>query len=413
MALATLSTAFVGAGTASQTAEQKAYTDGNAYNSLLPEGFEKQVEVAFKVGGMAADLSAALGKAGGETAVVAQAVMMAKVQIIVTVGVAEALIAAKEAEIAALQAASLRPEIRAMRIQQLRNEIEQITNEAKSDIRAMYNGIYTPTAPATPGLTPITHNGPAPGNGAPPAGNGLGVQPLSWGEEKADGAGADVGTESGFEEAAPTEQLAEGWEQERPVDSNAPETPASDAQAFAEQTPTGVPTTSVTESAVSGVPTTAMPPSMGAPSASGGGSASSLSSAMPKMSGGGLSSAGGSGLSSPGGLSSGSSGLSGLSSGGPPSAPSAPTPTQQFLNGVGQGFSSASPSTVASGASAAGAQPFKPAPGSTIPAGPPPAASSAMSAPTSSSAGPVAAPAAPAASAAPMGVRRRRLARCR
>lgn len=405
VALATLSTAFVGAGAASQTAEQKAYTDGNAYNSLLPEGFEKQVEVAFKVGGMAADLSAALGKAGGETAVVAQAVMMAKVQITVTVGVAEALIAAKQAEIAALQAASLRPEIRAMRIQQLRNEIEQITNEAKSDIQAMYNGIYTPTAPATPGLTPITHNGPAPGNGAPPAGNGMGVQPLSWGEEKADGAGADVGTGSGFEEAAPTEQLAEGWSQERPVDSNAPETPASDTQAFAEQTPTGVPTASVTEPAVSsGVPTAAMPPSMGAPSASGGGSASSLSSAMPKMSGGGgLSSAGGSGLSSPGGgLSSGGSGLSGLSGGGAPSAPAAPTPTQQFLSGVGQGFSSASPSTVASGASAAGAQPFKPAPGSTIPAGPPPA-SSAMSAPTSSSAGPVAAPAAPAASAAPMG----------
>lgn len=207
VALATLSTAFAGAGTASQTAEQKAYTDGNAYNSLLPEGFEKQVEVAFKVGGMAADLSAALGKAGGETAVVAQAVMMAKVQITVTVGVAEALIAAKEAEIAALQAASLRPEIRAMRIQQLRNEIEQITNEAKSDIRAMYNGIYTPTAPATPGLTPITHNGPAPGKGAPPAGNGMGVQPLSWG---------DKDTTGNVESDAKSEQFSEVQRSEQP-----------------------------------------------------------------------------------------------------------------------------------------------------------------------------------------------------
>jgi len=419
VSLAGLSMAFVGAGTASQTAEQKAYTDGNAYQALLPEGFEKQVEVAFRVAGMAADIAAVLGKAAAETSVVAQGVMSAKIHITVTVGVAEALIAAKEAEIAALQAASLRPEVRAMRIQQLRNEIEQIINEAKSDIQAMYDGIYTPTAPPSPGLSPIVHAGPAANDGA---GKQSGIDPVSNGKGDISALDNQIqgskGDSSSANPSASDQQGARGQSDatqqgEKAGADSAPtqgEKPSGSAEseALSNSTQGSKPAAagdSFPSSATSGgVPSTvAMPPSMGSPSASGGGSASGLSGAMPKMSGGGgLSSAGGSGLSSPGGLSSGGSGLSGLSGGGAPSAPAAPTPTQQFLSGVGQGFSSASPSTVASGASAAGAQPFKPAPGSTIPAGPPPA-SSAMSAPTSTSAGPVAAPAAPAASAAPMG----------
>lgn len=403
-ALAGLSIAFVGAGAASQTAEQKAYTDGNAYQALLPEGFEKQVEAAFRVAGMAADIAAALGKAGAETNVVAQGVMSAKIHITVTVAVAEALIAAKKAEIAALQAASLRPEIRAMRIQQLRSEIEQIINEAKSDIKAMYNGIYTPTAPPSPGLSPLIHSGPSmdAGTSVTPASTGRGTTSMLDNPTPGRGVTSAGESQPPSGQDARNDALAEsGTERGTTVPGESLEPGQADALGDSRGTTSAPSSPSIEQAPV------AMPPSMGAPSASGGGSASSLSGAMPKMSGGGLSSAGGSGLSSPGGgLSSGGSGLSGLSGGGAPSAPAAPpapTPTQQFLSGVGQGFSSASPSTVASGASAAGAQPFKPAPGSTIPAGPPPAASSAMSAPTSSSAGPVAAPAAPAASAAPMG----------
>ena len=64
---------------------------------------------------------------------------------------------------------------------------------------------------------------------------------------------------------------------------------------------------------------------------------------------GGLSSGGGSGLS---GLSGGTGGGAGGGAG------AAPPPASQFLSGAAQGL--ANPSTLASGASAAAAQPFKP-----------------------------------------------------
>lgn len=378
VALASLSSTLVNAASASQAAEQKAYTDGNILQGLLVEGFEKQVEAPFRIGGMAADLAGALGKAAAETNVVAHGVLSAKVHITVTVGVAEAIIAAKEAEIAALQAVPLLPEIRAMRIQQLRNEIEQVTNEAKSDIQAMYNGIYTPAAPPPPGLSPIIHTGPgaAPGSGA--ASGERGVQPLSWQDEAPTGNGppARVGDESAATEGVGSERAGE------PFSSDASDQMSS-AQPFADENATGAPSSMVTEAASgSHAPVTAMP-SMGgsAPSAASGsaGSLSGVSSAMPKVSG---VSAPTSGVSSASGLSSASGGgLSGLS--GAPSVPSAstPTPTQQFMSGATQGL--VSPGTAASAASAstAAAQPVRPPPGAMMPAGPPPASAATPAAP--------------------------------
>lgn len=389
-ALATLGASLIESGAASLTAEQKAYTDGNTYHSLLPEGFEAQVEAVFRVGGMASDLSGALGKGGAETEVTAQAVMTTKLFTAVTVGVAEALIAAKEAEIAALQAASLRPEVRAMRIQQLRNEINAIINEARRDIQELYNGTYTPTTPPPPSLSPLIHKGPpaeSPGGGAKasPADHSNGADALDNPIEKPQYDSAPAG------EHKPVTEPAGGSSQE---DAGATK-PQSQTSGDLNQGESASVRETSQQSGQLGDPGSALPsespmamPPMSAPSSgasSGGGGLSSVSSAMPKMSGGGLSAPSASAPSMPsaGGLSSGGgSGLSGLSGGTGGGAGAAPpaTPASQFLSGAAQGL--ANPSTLASGASAA-AQPFKPPPGSTMPAGPPPASSS--SGPVSSS----------------------------
>lgn len=160
LGIAKVATALANAGTGAGTAEQKSYQDGRTYLSLLPEGFETQVDAAFKVGGMAADLSGWFTKCATEAGVVAEGVALGKLLIAVTTMVAEAVIASKEAEIAALQLVSLRPEVRAQRIQQLRAEIKQITDDAKQAIQELYDGIYTPTAPAAPGLQPLVNNAP-------------------------------------------------------------------------------------------------------------------------------------------------------------------------------------------------------------------------------------------------------------
>lgn len=58
VAVATYAAAMAAAAAAALTAEQKTYADAQTYQSLLPEGFEAQVEAIYKVGGMAADLGA-------------------------------------------------------------------------------------------------------------------------------------------------------------------------------------------------------------------------------------------------------------------------------------------------------------------------------------------------------------------
>lgn len=368
VALAALSTALLASAAASQTAEQRAYADGNVLQGILIEGFEKQVEAPFRVGGMAADLAGALEKAAAETSAVAQAVLSAKVNIVVTVGVAEALIAAKEIEIAALQATPLRPGIRAMRIQQLRNEIQQVTSEAKSDIQAMYNGIYTPAAPPAPGLSPIVHTG-------PPASSGAGITPASTGRGTTSALDSQTSTGRGTtasESQSPMNSESTG-PQSDPVGSRGTTESANDPvqTEMLSDTRGSLATPSASEPSVAA----AVPPmSPSAPSAASGsaGSLSGASSAMPKV---GSVSAPTSGASSASGLSSTSgSGLSSVT-GGAPSAPSASTstPAQQFMSGATQGL--VSPGTAASGASAstAAAQPFRPPPGAMMPAGPPPA----------------------------------------
>jgi hypothetical protein len=141
--------------------------DGQAYSSAAPLGFEAQIEAAFRVGGMATQLAAWLANGGAEATESGISVLSTKVFITVAVVVAEALIAAKEAEIALLQATPLPPQFREPRIQQLQQEIKQLTDAAKKDIESLYNGIYTPTTPKAPGIQPLKHTGTPPNNGTP------------------------------------------------------------------------------------------------------------------------------------------------------------------------------------------------------------------------------------------------------
>lgn len=401
LGIAKVATALAKAGTGAGTAEQKSYQDGTTYQTLLPEGFETQVDAAFKVGGMAADLSGWFTKCATETGVVAEGVALGKLLIAVTTMVAEAVIASKEAEIAALQLVSLRPEVRAQRIQQLRAEIKQITDDAKQAIQELYDGIYTPSAPAAPGLQPLVNNAPF-GQKF----NYGGIAPAGWGEQRG---GAPEGT-------GDTQALDNHWGSQResgkdalnPGGKTEPRPGVQDSQRESGVTETGNTQSAQNPSGAlgdtspsTGVPGSSPPvaatpsvPSTSAPSSSG---LSSVGSAMPKMpstpsapSGGGLG---------------GGSGLSGLGSGGGASAsPASLNPTQQFLNGAAQGFSQSPVATGASAATAA-AQPFRPPAGSTMQTSPAPLAPTAPAAATPSApATPqqvVASPSAPAGAGTP------------
>lgn len=383
LGIAKVATALANAGTGAGTAEQKSYQDGTSYQALLPEGFETQVDAAFKVGGMAADLSGWFAKCATETGVVAEGVALGKLLIAVTTMVAEAVIASKEAEIAALQLVSLRPEVRAQRIQQLRSEIEQITDDAKQAIQELYDGIYTPTAPASPGLQPLIHNDqPFPQfqyGQIVPAGSGTGSE-----TGKGDTSALDnpiPGTKGDVSQG-----MTDSKGDVRPADDGTGATGKGDTGKPAELSnstkgdvrPAGlVENSQPSVAAPSGGASAPAPtaPSTSAPSSAASG-LSSMGSSMPKMpsapsapSGGGLG---------------GGSGLSGLGSGGGASAsPASLNPTQQFLNGAAQGFSQSPVATGASAATAA-AQPFRPPPGSTMQTSPAPLAPTAPAAATPS-----------------------------
>ncbi|BEL41811.1 hypothetical protein [Mycolicibacterium sp.] len=389
LGIAKVATALAKAGTGAGTAEQKSYQDGTTYQTLLPEGFETQVDAAFKVGGMAADLSGWFTKCATEAGVVAEGVALGKLLIAVTTMVAEAVIASKEAEIIIL---SLFPaEASTQRIQQLRAEIKQITDDAKQAIQELYDGIYTPTAPAAPGLQPLIHND----------------QPFpkfEYGRIELAGSGSEEkGTTQALDNSItrgttmpgqdPSQQAEQGANSSKTTTDQPKSGGSSERGTTAPGTEQGGGTPTEAASATRGTtaspsapgssqPAVTSPVSTSSSGASSGTSGlSSVGSAMPKMpsapsapSGGGLG---------------GGSGLSGLGSGGGASAsPASLNPTQQFLNGAAQGFSQSPVATGASAATAA-AQPFRPPAGSTMQTSPAPLAPTAPAAATPS------APAAP------------------
>lgn len=375
LGVASVAAAFVKSGAAAAHAEQKTYTDGNAYLNLLPEGFEQQVNAAFKVGGMASDLSSWFAKCGSDFGTAAGDLGTAKMLIASTTMVAEAALAACELEIESLQMMpSFNAEEKAHRIQLLRDQIKKITDEAKQDIKALYDGIHVPTTPAAPGLQPLVHQP----SSCPEMRYGK-MSPVSG--DSTDNGGKGGGTTSalgngqGEKSASATENGGSG-QGTKPEPSMPPTQGAKPGSATSSQGGNGGAATQGGKAA-SGVPGSPLAGSAGGATNPG---SSGLSSAMSSM-GGGMPSAGGlssglgsgsgltGGLGNAGGLTGGlgnSGGMaSGLGSGGGASAsPAGFSPAQQFVSGAAQGFSQSAPVTGASAASAA--QPFSPPPGSTV-----------------------------------------------
>lgn len=346
---------------AAQTAEHKTYADAQAYEAALPEGFETQVDAIFKVGGMAADLSAWFARTGQEVALTAESLTTAKLAIADTAVVAEAFIEAMEFEIAVLQAAPAGPFGNQALIQALQDQIQRTIDEARKAIQGMYDAIYVPTIPPGPGLVPLIHTGPPAGAGAKGPNGATCTKPMGWEKEGRHGSG-------GQSEGRPPQDAGKQGESRTPQESQDAGSGANDGTK-----PLG---SSQGDWGTAGPQQPPMSmPSTGAPSTPGTGMSS-----LPQMgTGSGMSapSAPSSGLSSPGGLGSGlgSSG-SGMSSAGPMS------PTQDFMSGAAQGFTQASPlaasgATSAATSSSGSGQPFKPA-------GAPPAAP----APASTASGP-------------------------
>ncbi|PEG33229.1 hypothetical protein CQY20_31860 [Mycolicibacterium agri] len=397
--------------TAASTAEQKTHTDTNNYAAALPEGFDAQIAAGHRVGNMAGALAKWLSPAAIALGEAAQAILLAKLDTIIAVKWADALIGAAEFRIAQLAPRAAGTGIDAaqaqIEIDALRRQIEAIKDAYRTAIAGIYEGVPVPVLPAALGLTPVIHTGPPAGTGT---GNGgaINVKPASTqGESGGSGGATALDNKTGGSQAdtrpAESRQQADirksGQSGETTGGEEKPSTQELNSQtaqhdirasgAVAEH-----PTVSPAQPAS---PAAAVPPSTGAGTSAGGlGGAS-----VPRVSSPVSNPLGGLGSSPAGGA---------LSGGGAPSAPSSAipqTPAQQFLSGAAQGFSSQSP--LATGASAAAAaQPFKPPPGSTMPAGPPPAATPPASSAVSSSPGqaaqvqtPVSASPPPAAGAPP------------
>lgn len=379
---------IIHAGTGAQTAETKTYGDGHAYHSVARSGLEAPINAAFRVGAMASELARWYGKGGAEIEATAGSLTTTKVMIAIEVAAAEATIAAKEFEIAALQATSLPPQIREQQIQRLRNEIQQTINEAKRDIEALYKGLYIPTTPAPLGLTPLTYKD------SPPVGSGHGGHGGGSGGKGPDGSVQAKPVDQTVDNGTTATRRGPGSEENSarrppPDAAQEPNSQHGTSQTAERREPgnSGLtqpgehsqPNETALRRPPGDVPTNATPPTSIVASTPGSGAGSGLSGVgggVPKMgglsppssplptsglSGGGLP-AGGTGLGG-GGLS-GTGGIPGGGAGSPAAAP----PPAQFLSGAAQGF--ASPPLASS---AAAAQPFRPPPGSTMPAGPPPA----------------------------------------
>ncbi|MCA2338431.1 hypothetical protein JF776_23635, partial [Mycobacterium avium] len=395
MAIAGVAAKLAKSSGSAETVQEKSRDDAGRISGILPEGFDTQIDAILVVGGMGTDLSTWAAQAAEQAALGAESVALSKLSIYLTTVVAEALIAAKELEIWSLAIQPGLSDYKAAKIQQLQAEIKQLIDDAKKANKELYDGIYTPTAPAAPGLQPLVNNA--------PFGQKFsygGIAPASWGSRDSEGSGnpGDSGA---------TEPLTNQWGDRRePGSTDEASTPRRDANSNGSATQdsrdaSGTKDAGSTQSlreasgdlgnpspvtgggTGSGTPT-ASPvgsPSTGSQTAAASSSMSSVGSAMPKMpstpsapSGGGLG---------------GGSGLSGLGSGGGASAsPASLNPSQQFLNGAAQGFSQSPVATGASAATAA-AQPFRPPAGSTMQSAPAPLAPTAPAAATTS------APAAP------------------
>lgn len=397
MAIAGVAAKFAKSSGSAITAQTKSQDDAGRISGILPEGFGTQIDAIVVVGGMATDLSTWAAQAAEQSALGAESVALSKLSIYLTTVVAEALIAAKELEMWSLAIQPGLSDYKAAKIQQLQGEIKQLIDDAKQANKELYDGIYTPTAPAAPGLHPLVNNAPfgqkfSYGD-VVPAGNGHGdvpATPLGNGPGETQG-GKPASTQEGAQGTKSGPGSSDETNQGLKADSSSTQTqgekagssPTASNSELSNATQGAKPGSSPTLD-VQPASATSSAPSVSAPSASSGPSASGLSSvgsSMPKMpsapsapSGGGLG---------------GGSGLSGLGSGGGASAsPASLNPTQQFLNGAAQGFSQSPVATGASAATAA-AQPFRPPAGSTMQTSPAPVAPTAPAAATPS------APAAP------------------
>lgn len=411
---------------AASTAEQKTHNDVNAYELALPEGFEAQIAAGRRVANMAGELSKWLTPAATEIQATAVAVAAAKVATITAVRVANALIAAKRAEIAILtpMAAGVGPHASQaqIRINALQREIDDIISSARSSIASLYENVPQPVLPPALGLTPVVHTGPPANGGKTPhiqtvsnegqgAGRGAsaldnktggtepGQEPRQWTTER--GSGATDPAQHAGDPTPKTEPAQFGGARPSTGGAETAPRPSGGIQPPAPRTPPvdGVP-------GATGLPSTGATPEMGIGGLSAPGTPSAGGLGTGGLSSGGL---GSSGLGSSGLGSSGlgsSSGLSGLTSNTGASATQM-TPTQQFLSGVQQGL--AQSPMAASSASAASGAPFRPPESSTMqstpishsapaaPAATPTAGQQVQVAPS-----PAAAPQAPAGAGIPM-----------
>lgn len=373
--------------TAASTAEQKTHADTNNYAAALPEGFEAQIKAGHRVGNMAGELAKWLSPGAIALGETAQGILLAKLDTIDAVKGAEALISAAELRIKLLAPVAVAGGIHGaqarIEIDALRRQIEAIKDTARTAIAGIYEGVPVPVLPAALGLTPVIHTGPPAGTGT---GNGgaINVKPASTGGESGGGA-TPLDNSTRTEKRLPADERVDkrlpGETTTNPKESEPGRTSESESHGAETRPVTHSDSRlpgSLSEPASPAQPPVAVPPSVSSPSTGAGTPAGGLGGAsMPRVSSPVSNPLGGLGSSPAGGA---------LSGGGAPSAPSSAvpqTPAQQFLSGAAQGFSSQSP--LATGASAAAAaQPFKPPPGSTMPAGPPPAsppASSAVSSP--------------------------------
>ena len=399
MAIAGVAARFAKSSGSATTVQDKSRNDAGSIKGILPEGFDTQIDAILVVGGMATDLSTWAAQAAEQAALGAESVALSKLSIYLTTVVAEALIAAKELEIWSLAIQPGLSEYKSAKIQQLQAEIKQLIDDAKQANKELYDGIYTPTAPAAPGLQPLINNAPfgqkySYGN-VVPAGNGHGdvpATPLGNGSGETQG-GKPASAQEGAQGAKTGPGSSDEANQGLKADSSSA-TQTQGEKAGSSPTASNSELSNATQGAKAGsTPTldvqpasaTTSAPSVSAPSSgasSGASGLSSVGSSMPKMP---------SALSAPsGGGLGGGSGLSGLGSGGggASASPASLNPTQQFLNGAAQGFSQSPVATGASAATAA-AQPFRPPAGSTMQTSPAPLAPTAPAAATPS------APAAP------------------
>ncbi|TXH08421.1 MAG: hypothetical protein E6R04_10765 [Spirochaetes bacterium] len=321
------------------------YAGGDGYQSIVPEGFEAQVEAAYRGAVTFEQLAQWRGAWAENLLLASEELTLAQAETVSTVGFATAEIASAEEQIAILQALGFGT----AEIALLRQRIKAITAAAREQIADTYTAIAGPQPPPPLHLDPVIYNaGGGPGHGAFPA--------------------RPAGTGSRATDRPPGQQTVEKATNRPPGDQKASERATDRApgdQQRSEKATNRLPDSSSTDQ--SGAPSSMGVPSTGTPATPSTGGMSSLPqmgtgtgggmSAPPSMpSHGGLGSPGGLGSGGDGGLSS----LGSSSGGGLSSAP--PTPTQDFLSGAAQGFSQASPLAAGGASSAAtGGQTFKPA----------------------------------------------------